>query len=71
VLGKGNRYILLSEHNEAWVTRSSEEVTLSSSMAVSSGRWLFAVKNSLREPFVVTHNKALLAGVGCQGPEAV
>ncbi len=44
--------------------RSSEEVTLSSSMAVSSRRVLFWWKNSLREPFVVTDKKALLEGLG-------
>ncbi len=44
--------------------RSSDEVTLSSSIAVSSRRALFWVKKSLREPFVVTHKKALLAGLG-------
>ena len=54
----------LSEHKEACVMRSSDEVTLSSSIAVSSRRALFWVKKSLREPFVVTHKKALLAGLG-------
>lgn len=63
--------ILLSEHNEAWVMTSSEEVTLStSSTEVSSTRLLFCENKSLRVPLVVTHKKALFPGLGCQGPKA-
>jgi hypothetical protein len=64
------QYALLSEQSDACVIRSSDEVTLSSSMAVSSRRPLLCRKNSLRVPFVVTHRRALLDGLGCQGPEA-
>lgn len=50
--------------------RSSDAVTLSSSRAVSSIRLLFCENNSLRRPFVVTHKRALLPGLGCHGPKA-
>lgn len=54
--------ILLSEHKAAWVMSSSQEVTLSSSMDVSSKRPLTWVKKSLRAPLVVTQRKALFPG---------
>lgn len=64
------RHILLSEQSEACVITSSDDVTLSSSIAVSSGRLLLCTNSSLMVPFAVTHTRELLDGLGCQGPEA-
>ena len=50
--------------------RSSDEVTLSSSWLTSSNLLLKWEKTILSMPLVVTHNRALLAGLGWQGPKA-
>lgn len=61
--------LLLSEHMDACVIRSSLLLILSMSSDVSSTRLLFCEKKSFAWPFAVTHTSALFEGFGWNGPK--
>lgn len=61
---ESRRFVPLSEQMDACVTRSSDELKLSSSRLVSCVLLLFCEKKSLSTPLAVTHSNALFSGLG-------
>jgi len=62
--------LLFSEHIDACVTKSSEELMFTSSRLVSLNLLLFCEYRSLRVPLAVTATSALFPGLGWKGPKA-